>query len=100
LDEGLWLKTTINNDSGSGNHNGMSFKVCKKHNHRPQRVRQGCAVWVDVLCFNFSVREWGETLGATLKRVPPGLPKLLGRTLALYSKNPLILPPCFSKFVY
>jgi len=30
---------------------------------------------------HLSLREWGETLGASLKRVPPGLPKILGRTL-------------------
>ena len=48
-----WLETTINNDSGSDNHNGMFCKLCRKHNQRPQRVRQGFAVWVDVPCFNF-----------------------------------------------
>ena len=31
----------------------MSCKLCRKHNQRPQRVRQGCAVWVDVPCFKF-----------------------------------------------
>jgi len=30
---------------------------------------------------HFSLREWGETLGVSLKREPPGLPKILGRTL-------------------
>jgi len=30
---------------------------------------------------HLSLREWGETLGESLKRVPPGLPKILGRTL-------------------
>jgi len=29
----------------------MLCKLCRKHNQRPQRVRQGCAVWVDVQCF-------------------------------------------------
>ena len=31
----------------------MLCKLCRKHNQRPQRVRQECAVWVDVPCFNF-----------------------------------------------
>ena len=34
-------------NSGSG----MLCKLGRKHNQRAQRVRQGCAVWVDVPCF-------------------------------------------------
>ena len=33
---------------------GMLCKLCRKHNNqKSQRVRQGCAVWVGVPCFNY-----------------------------------------------
>ena len=43
----LRLTKMIILNSGSG----MLRKLCRKHNQRAQRVRQGCAVWVDVPCF-------------------------------------------------
>ena len=50
LKDFTWLLKT-NEDDNSGS--GMLCKVCRKHNQRAQRVRQGCAVWVDVPCFNY-----------------------------------------------
>ena len=51
-----WLKDfsrlQTNNDV-NGSNSGMMCKLCRKHNQRPQKVRQGCAVWVDVPCFNY-----------------------------------------------
>ena len=45
----LLQKTNEDDNSGSG----MLCNLCRKHNQRPQRLRQGCAVWVDVPCFNY-----------------------------------------------
>ena len=67
-----WLETTINHYSGSDNHNGMLCKLCRKHNQRPQRVRQGFAVWVDVPCFNFK-RETNHHNVAVNMEVQRGL---------------------------
>ena len=42
----------------------MMCNLCRKHNQRPQKVRLGCAVWVDVLCFNYkweSLKEHEKT---------------------------------------
>ena len=50
LKDFTWLLKT-NEDDNSGS--GMLCKLCRKHNQRAQRVRQGCAVWVDVPCFNY-----------------------------------------------
>lgn len=46
LQDFAWLEVR---DSDSG----MFCKLCKKHNRRPQRVKQGSAKWVDIPCFNF-----------------------------------------------
>ena len=45
----LLQKTNKDDNSGSG----MLCNLCRKQNQRPQRLRQGCAVWVDVPCFNY-----------------------------------------------
>ena len=97
----------------------MMCKLCRKHNQRPQKVRQGCAVWVDVPCFNYkreSLQEHEKTnnhsiavysmevqLGLTAvdggiedlyyfpgfsqSESPPGLPKILGRTLPMNARE-------------
>ena len=42
----------------------MMCKLCRKRSQRPQKVRQGCAVWVDVPCFNYkqeSLKEHEKT---------------------------------------
>lgn len=51
-----WLKDfsslqKTNEDDNSNS--GMLCNLCRKHNQRPQRLRQGCAVWVDVPRFNY-----------------------------------------------
>jgi len=49
MDFPLLQKTNEDDISGSG----MLCNLCRKYNQKAQRVRQGCAVWVDVPCFNY-----------------------------------------------
>lgn len=62
-----WLKDLSRlqtNSDVNGSNSGMMCKLCRKHNHRSQKIRQGCAVWIDVPCFNYkrgSLKEHEKT---------------------------------------